>query len=249
MLATYFPTCLGELHGDATESDARSLIEGEGASGWTTRRAPAGVTCCGQVAFNAGLWGDARSAAHRAVALLDDKGVPVVVPSGSCATMMRRYYPILMAGTPDADRAVSLADRVVEWCQFMAREDIAVPSQPGQVFLHIGCHQRRGLQAAGDPETLLTRAGTDIVGFSHPDECCGFGGLYGAKSAEVSTAIGDRKLRAWAEGGGLPVVSTDWGCLAQLEGRAAFARTPLLSGHLANWLHRGRLALERRALR
>lgn len=247
MLATYFPTCLAELQGDATERDARFLVEGGGASGWRTTRASA--TCCGQVAFNAGLWPEARTVARRTLSVVDNDGGPVIVPSGSCATMMRRYYPVLMAGTPDAGRAARLASRVVEWCEFMVREEISVPTRPGSVFLHTGCHQRRGLEAAEAPKTLLARAGTEVVGFSHEDECCGFGGLYGAKSAEVSAAIGDRKLRAWTDGASLPVLSTDWGCLVHLEGRAACTHVPLVSGHIANWLHRGRLALDRRDLR
>lgn len=163
----------------------------------------------------------------------------VVLPSGSCAGMIRQFYPELAGHA--ADRAKALAARTFELSQFLVDvlhvERVGSGLSGRRVAYHHSCHALRELGVHEAPLTLLRGCGAEVLSWSADRECCGFGGLFSTKLPEVSAAMADRKLDT------LPdvdfVTSTDGGCLLQLSGRASVRRSGPTFRHLASVLWQG----------
>ena len=82
---------------------------------------PAGQTCCGLPLFNSGYHREAAAVARRTAALFRD-AEHVVVPSGSCAWMVKHEYPGLMARRRrQRGEARALAARTYELSQFLVQ--------------------------------------------------------------------------------------------------------------------------------
>ena len=78
---------------------------------------PEGQTCCGQPAFNAGYWDEARGAAENALKVFRDSEV-VVSASGSCGAMMKVFYPELFAKTGQLGAAANAGREDVRILRF-----------------------------------------------------------------------------------------------------------------------------------
>jgi len=182
---------------------------------------PQGQTCCGQPAYNSGYRDEARAVA---VAQLDafPAGIPIVVPSASCAGMLRMHYPRLFAGTAHEARALALSERVYEFTDFLIRKLDLRPvdlGPPLQVALHNSCSARRELGVADAALDLLGRlANVRAVEPDHAYECCGFGGTFAVKQPEISAAMAADKAAAIEATGAPLLVGQDCGCLMNLEG-------------------------------
>lgn len=235
MRVSLFATCLGDQFFADACADAVRLLRGLGVD----VDVPPGQTCCGQPAYNAGQRREAGVMARHTLRVLADAEY-VVLPSGSCAGMIRCFYPDLLEG--DAERARSLAARTYELSQFVVRvlgvERLGDGLDGRRVAYHHGCHALRELHVRDEPLTLLAGSGAEVVEWAAAEECCGFGGLFSTKLPEVSAAMADRKLDTLPEVD--VVTSTDGGCLLQLSGRAgrrAEAGPPFR--HLASLLWEG----------
>jgi L-lactate dehydrogenase complex protein LldE len=204
---------------------------------------PPGQTCCGLPLFNSGYHAEARAVARRTVALFADADA-VVVPSGSCAWMVKHEYPGLLRGHPEADAAERLAERTYEFSQYLVRglgrtefeTDLA-----GRVAYHDSCHLLRGLHESEAPRALLRGLrGVELVELPGSDECCGFGGSFSVRLPDVSTAILDRKLASVEASGARCLVACDAGCLLQMQGGLSRRDSPVRALHLAELLDRAR---------
>jgi L-lactate dehydrogenase complex protein LldE len=227
-----FATCLGDRFFAEACADAVRLLRRFGVD----VDVPSGQTCCGQPALNAGHVDDARRMARHTLDVLKD-AEHVVLPSGSCAGMLRRYYPEILSSA-DAERAELLAGRTYELSEFLVRvlrvDSVGRGLAGRRIAYHHGCHALRELGVRKEPLTLLRGAGAEILPWEAAEECCGFGGLFSVKLPVVSAGMADRKLST------LPladfVTSTDGGCLMQLSGRAARKGNRVPFRHLASVL-------------
>ena len=198
---------------------------------------PAGQTCCGQPAFNAGARDDARAMARQTVACLSASPDPVIVPSGSCGDMIVHQFPGLLADDPAFSGAArALADRTYEFSEAVRSLDPALggPATPGPVTYHAACHLLRGLNLRHEPVELLDRAvGQTRVELEGAEECCGFGGLFSIKMSEISSAMLARKLDRVTASGARTLVACDSSCLLHLEGGLRRRGTAVEVRHLA----------------
>lgn len=204
---------------------------------------PQGQTCCGQPAYNSGYRDEARRVALAQLAAFP-LDLPVVVPSASCAGMLKVQYPALFAGTPDQARAESLAARVYELTDFLVRALDYQPrdlGNPVKVALHNSCSARREMGVAGAATALLGRL-TQVTAVE-PEcatECCGFGGAFAVKQPELSAAMTGDKADAIVSTGAQVLVGQDCGCLMSLSGTFARRRERGGSGpevmHIAEFL-------------
>jgi len=201
---------------------------------------PAGQTCCGMPLFNSGYHHDAAQVAARTVKLFE--GSPhVVVPSGSCAWMVKAEYPGLLRGDPALRAAAeSLARRTRELSQFIVEVlGVTAIDSPfvGTVTYHDSCHLLRGLGESSSPRTLLRSVrGVELVELPGADQCCGFGGSFSVRLPEVSTAILDRKLGHVEATGARCLVACDAGCLMQMGGGLTRRGSRVKAVHLAQVL-------------
>ncbi|HEY4312732.1 MAG TPA: (Fe-S)-binding protein [Pirellulales bacterium] len=202
---------------------------------------PSEQTCCGQPFYNSGFADLARDQAKRTIDVFDNDRM-VVVPSGSCAAMVKVEYPHLLADDEHWHaRAKELASRTFELADLMVNllgvEDVGARYQ-GKVAYHYACHLR-GLGLAGEVERLLARVeGLTYVGIDRQDQCCGFGGSFSVRYPQISTAMVTDKVNCITATGADAVVSTDAGCLMNIGGRLRRLGRTIEVLHLAEILER-----------
>ena len=200
---------------------------------------PGGQTCCGLPLFNSGYHREAAKIAARTVGLFAGSE-HVVVPSGSCAWMVKHEYPGLMPDKAARAAAEGLAARTYELSQFLVNVvgvSELTAAVRGRVTYHDSCHLLRGLHEAEAPRRLLGRlAGVELVELPGADECCGFGGSFAVRLPEVSAQILDKKLKNVEATGAACVVACDAGCLMQMGGGLRRRGSKVRAVHLAQLL-------------
>jgi L-lactate dehydrogenase complex protein LldE len=204
---------------------------------------PAGQTCCGQPAFNAGLRQQARAMAMHTIEVFEASMDPVVTPSGSCAAMIRHGYLELFADDPAwLLRAESLARRTYELSEFLV-DRLGITDcgarWAGKLAYHRSCHLLRELGVDRQPLALLKAVGqASLVELPGSDECCGFGGVFSVEQPEISSAMLQRKLANLEASGAEWVVACDAGCITNINGGLRRAGKPARAVHLAEILDR-----------
>lgn len=191
---------------------------------------PQGQTCCGQPAWNSGYEDEARAVARQQLAAFE-ADIPVVVMMGSCAGMVHLEYPDLFAGHPEEAQARALAARTYEFSEFMINVlgldneilSIAQPPSADQptrtVALHTSCSSRRGMGVAAQHMALATcLPGVTVVEPERVTECCGFGGTFAVKQADISAAMAEDKALAMDATGADVITSADCGCMMNIGG-------------------------------
>ena len=237
--ASLMVTCLGDLFFPEVGVSIVRLLRRLGVA----VDVPADQTCCGLPLFNSGYHADAAGVARRTVELFGDSE-HVVVPSGSCAWMVKHEYPGLLADTTLARAAVELAARTHELSQFLVRVlgvTEFTSAVRGRVTYHDSCHLLRGLHESESPRTLLSNLeGAELVPLPGAVECCGFGGSFAVRLPEVSSKILAKKLANVESTGADCLVACDAGCLMQMGGGLTRAKSRVRALHLAELLDGGR---------
>jgi L-lactate dehydrogenase complex protein LldE len=201
---------------------------------------PEAQTCCGQPAFNSGYRAEARTVARHFLDVFESAEA-IVVPSGSCTSMVTHHYPELFHKEPATlERVSGLSARIYEFSTFLT--DVAKVEDVGArlddvVTFHDGCHALRELGIKSSPRRLLSHVrGLELREMSPAEECCGFGGTFSVKFAELSGAMARTKIEAIERTGAKTVVSLDPSCLMQIQGALSRAGSPIRTMHLAEVL-------------
>lgn len=206
-------------------------------------------TCCGQPAFNAGYWREAREAAKTMLAAFADSDF-VVSPSGSCVGMIHHHYPALFKDDPAMLREVEkLQAKTYEFSQFVVKvmgvEDMGAVF-PHRVTYHPSCHGSRLLGVKDEPHKLLSHVkGLTFVPLPFGQDCCGFGGTFSVKLSDISGAMVTEKMEHVLETEAEVLVGSDMGCLMNIAGRLQHAGKQIRVMHLAELLYEGVCAHER----
>jgi len=200
---------------------------------------PEEIACCGQPPFNSGYWEEARTIAGPVLEHLEHAEA-VVIGSGSCGAMIKKFYPDLFAGTRQAELAKQVAARTWEFSDFVVNQlgqtDLGATFSH-KVTYHDGCHGLRELNIKSAPRTLLGKVkGLELVEMKE-DVCCGFGGTFSAKFPMISTAMGEVKCANAAETGAEYIVSGDSSCLMHIQGLLSRQGSPVKTIHLAELLN------------
>nr|BBJ02550.1 Fe-S oxidoreductase [Marinobacter nauticus] len=233
---TLFGTCVVDLFFPEAGLDAIRLLEREG----IRVHFPQAQSCCGQPAWTSGYVNEAREVARAQLNLLDN-GLPVVVPSGSCAGMFRQHYQEVFAEEPDTlERVESLAERTFELTEFLlhvCKVDWQDLGQPTQIALHTSCSARREMNTHLHARELLGKlANVERLDHDHESECCGFGGTFSVRMPEVSGAMVLDKTRSLRESGAAEMVTADGGCLLNINGSLEKQQQTFRGRHLASFL-------------
>ncbi|MGH9713463.1 MAG: (Fe-S)-binding protein [Candidatus Acidiferrales bacterium] len=211
---------------------------------------PEEQTCCGQPAFNTGYWNEARPVAERFLRIFRNAET-VVCPSGSCTTMVRNFYPELLAGTPMQEEAIKVGQRTYEFSEFLVKvmklTDVGA-SFPHRVAVHDSCHALRELRLKEESRVLLRNVrGLELVEMEYSEDCCGFGGTFATKFAAISAAMGDAKAGYAESCGAEYVTATDPSCLLHMDGILRRRGSKVGTIHLAGILAQSASYAERRA--
>ena len=233
--AAFMVTCLADMFYPEVGERIVRLLRRLG----VTVEFPPGQTCCGLPLFNSGYHDQAAEVARRTLDIFS-RAEHVVVPSGSCAWMVKHEYPGLMTSAGERTAAEKLAGRTHELSQFLVRvlgRRRFRSAVAGTLTYHDSCHLLRGLHESESPRALLREAaGARFVELPGSDECCGFGGSFSVRLPEVSTAILDKKLASVEASGADCVVACDAGCLMQMRGGLSRRASRVQALHLAEVL-------------
>jgi len=197
-------------------------------------------TCCGQPAFNSGFTAEARDVARHFLKTFHD-AERIVVPSGSCTSMIKHHFADVFEKYPSERQAAErLAPRVHEFSEFLTAvaglEDVGA-RRPGAVTYHDSCHALRDLEIKDAPRRLLRRVrGLELREMSPAEECCGFGGTFSVKFGELSSDMLSAKIQSIERTGADTVVSIDSSCLMQIRGGLSRRGLPIETRHLAEIL-------------
>lgn len=201
---------------------------------------PEGQTCCGQPAFNSGYRDEARQVAEHFLDVFAESEY-VVVPSGSCTSMITHHYEELFQDDPKRLAQVHrIAPRVFEFTQFLLDElkveDVGARMDSVATY-HDSCHALRELKIKNGPRRLLAHVrGLTLREMDPPEECCGFGGTFSVKFPDVSGGMARTKIDAILRTGADTVISIDSSCLMQIEGAMLHAGHQVRAMHLAEVL-------------
>ncbi|MCJ7435638.1 MAG: (Fe-S)-binding protein [Anaerolineales bacterium] len=184
---------------------------------------PPDQTCCGQPAFNAGLRDEARPLAEHTIRVFESTTGDIVMPSGSCAHMLKHNYLELFADDPVwLPRAQALAGRVYEFTEYLV-DKLGVTDLgarwDGLLTYHPSCHLSRGMNIDRQPRALLANVrGAQIVDLPDAEECCGFGGVFSMEHPELSAEWLKRKIGKLEASQSPTLVLAEAGCLMHIAG-------------------------------
>ncbi len=184
---------------------------------------PRDQTCCGQPPFNAGLRASARRIAEQTIRTFEAAPGDVVMPSGSCAHMIRRNYAELFGDDPAwRERAQALASRTFEFSEYLV--DVLGVTDcgarwDGPLAYHPTCHLHRGLGIDRQPRALLANVGgAEVRPLPEAEDCCGFGGIFSVEHPELSGEMLKRKIGNLSASKAPTLVVADAGCLMHIQG-------------------------------
>ncbi len=233
----FIPCFIDQLYPDVAFSMVK-VLEKVGC----TVRYNANQTCCGQPAFNAGFWGEAKDVCKK---FIDDFSGNdyVVAPSASCVGFVRNYYGKLFENSSMAKEVKNLSERTFEFSEFLVKvlniDDIGATLE-GKATYHDSCAGLRECHIKEEPRKLLSKVrGLELVEMNDVETCCGFGGTFAVKFEPISIAMGDQKITNASATGAEYLISTDMSCLMHIDGCARHQHNPIKTLHLAEVLASG----------
>jgi len=231
----FFGTCLMDMMYPQAGISAIRLIQREG----VRVIFPPEQSCCGQPAYNSGFPAEAKAVARKQMEIFP-KDLPIVVPSGSCAGMMKHHYPKLFANDPEFARVQQFSDRIYELTEFLVHvlhirlED---RGKPLTVTWHSSCHAAREMGVIEDSKSLIRQLkNVRLKELENEHQCCGFGGTFSVKQPEISAAMVKDKIADIRQTGAAKVVGGDFGCLMNITGAMEHDQIQINGQHIAEFI-------------
>jgi len=203
---------------------------------------PAGQTCCGQPAFNGGMRSEARRLAEQTIQVFEAAPGDVIVPSGSCAAMLKHGYPEIFADDLAwLPRARTLAARTYEFTEYLVDvlgvTDVGA-RWDGKLAYHASCHLNRHLGINRQPRALLAAVkDAELVELPAAEDCCGFGGVFSVEHPELSAEMLKRKIASLEQSESPTLVVADTGCRMHIAGGLHRQKKPQKVVHIAEVLN------------
>lgn len=227
-------TCLCDAFYDDVAKATVEVLEHAG----VTVEFPEGQTCCGQPAFNGGDWPSSRKVVRHTLATFAGD-TPVLVPSGSCAAMLRHGALLEFEHEADLPAVQHLARKTWELADYLVN-GLGLTRWPGRlaatVAFHRNCHNRGTASEAASLALLQSIEGLTVVPFGEAEQCCGFGGTFSVGFPHLSSSMGRLKLDHIRAAKPDLLVSGDMSCLMHMGGLAEKEGQPIRTRHLAQVL-------------
>lgn len=238
MLVSLFVACYNDALFPETGKAVVSVLERLG----HTVEFRSAQTCCGQMHFNSGYHKDAHKLMRHFLNVFQGAEV-ICVPSSSCVAMIREHFPKMAAEAQDQElirQAETIVPRVFEFCELLV-DKLGITNVgaffPHTVTLHTSCHSLRSLHIGDKPQRLLEGVrGLSLAALANSDQCCGFGGTFSVKNADVSAAMLSDKVRCALDTGAEICAATDNSCLLHIGGALSRQQTGVRCLHIAEIL-------------
>lgn len=199
-------------------------------------------TCCGQAAFNAGFWDEAKSVASKFIRDFDSPDY-IVAPSASCVGFVKNYYTRLFKDSSQHNVVKNLTVRTFEFTEFLTKvlkiENFGAQLNVKATY-HDSCAALRECNIKEEPRRLLQKVkGLELVEMADTETCCGFGGTFAVKYEGISHAMADQKIGHALNTGATHIISTDLSCLMHLQGIITKKNVGITTIHIADVLASG----------
>ncbi len=199
-------------------------------------------TCCGQPAYNAGFWDEAKEVGSKFLNDFSEQNY-IVSPSASCAGMVKNAYNNLFFNTAIHNKCRTIQSHIFELSDFLvniAKRDYFGAELEAKVVYHDSCSALRECKIKEEPRLLLAKVhGLELVEMKDNETCCGFGGTFSVKFPDISSAMAEQKVQNALDTGAEYIVSTDASCLLQLQAYIDAHQLPIKTMHLADVLTTG----------
>jgi L-lactate dehydrogenase complex protein LldE len=199
-------------------------------------------TCCGQPAFNAGFWDDAKAIGSKFLNDFSEDSI-IVTPSASCTGMVKNYYNDLFTNTAVHNKCRAIQGNIYELSDFLInilQIDYFGAELDGRAVYHDSCSALRECHIRTEPRQLLSKVlGLELVDLKDNETCCGFGGTFSVKFDAISSAMAQQKVDNAREAGAEFIISTDASCLLHLQSYIDKNEIPIKTMHLADVLAQG----------
>lgn len=199
-------------------------------------------TCCGQPAFNAGFWDDARTVCSKFLKDFDSNKI-IVAPSASCVGFVKNYYSKLFDNSSMHNEVKAISQNIFELSDFLVNK-LGVTNfgakLNGKATYHDSCAGLRECKIKNEPRILLQNVeGLELVELNDVETCCGFGGTFAVKFEPISIAMAEQKVENALATGAEYLISTDLSCLMHLQGYINNKNYNLKTLHIADVLSNG----------
>ena len=230
-----FITCLVDAMRPSVGFATIKLLEAAGCQ----VQVPDLQTCCGQPAYNSGATQDTQKLALQNLKKFANYDY-VVAPSGSCIGMLHQYPDLFEQGTDDYQAAENLARRAWEITSFLTdvmQFQPAASQQSLSITYHDSCAGLRELGVQQQPRKLLANVdGLEIKEMQEADTCCGFGGTFCIKFADISNRMVSNKIENAEQTSAQMLVGGDLGCLMNMAGKLKRQGSALQTRHVTEIL-------------
>ena len=235
MKVYFFSTCIGAAAFADTCVNSIKLLQKEGIEVVFKKD----QTCCGQPSFNSGYYEETKKVGLYNMNLFKGSE-PIILPSGSCAGMMKVDYIELFEGTPYESQARDFSSRIYELSEFLDNvlkvryEDKGAPTK---VTWHSNCHALRVAKCINSAKNLIrSLSNVELIELEREEECCGFGGTFSVKEPEISNAMVSQKVQDITSRGVEYLLSADSGCLLNISGAMKKQGVDVKPMHLYDFL-------------
>ncbi|AMR33417.1 Fe-S oxidoreductase [Mucilaginibacter sp. PAMC 26640] len=233
----FIPCFIDQLYPDTAFNTVKVLEK----AGCTVNYNPE-QTCCGQPAFNAGFWDEAKAVGSKFLNDFPADSV-IVSPSASCTGMVRNYYNDLFTNTTSHNKCRSIQGNIYELSDFLVnilQVDYFGAELDGRAVYHDSCAGLRECKIKDEPRQLLSKVlGLELVDLKDGEACCGFGGTFAVKFDGISSAMAQQKVYHAIDAKADYIISTDTSCLLHLQGYIDKYNLPIKTIHIADVLANG----------
>lgn len=231
----FFATCLGNAIFTQTSLNAIKLLRKEGIEVIFKKD----QTCCGQPSYNTGYFEETKKVALYNMELFNGE-FDIIIPSGSCAGMMKHDYVELFRGSEFEQKAVDFSKRVYELSEYLDKVLKVKYIDKGEkikVTWHSNCHALRVQKCIESSKNLIKQfENVELVELEREEECCGFGGTFAVKEPEISNAMVNEKISFIEKSGADYIISADGGCLMNISGAMQKQNKNIKGVHLYDFL-------------
>lgn len=199
-------------------------------------------TCCGQPAYNAGYWDEAKKVGSKFLQDFSDTEY-IVSPSASCTGMVKNGFNHLFTNTQVHNRCRAIQGNIYELSDFLINvlgKDYFGAELEGRAVYHDSCSALRECRIREEPRQLLANVGgLQLLELRDGDTCCGFGGTFAVKFEGISSAMAEQKVMNALDQQADYIISTDASCLLHLQAYIDKHQLPVKTMHLADVLAHG----------
>lgn len=233
----FFATCLGSAIFTDASISAIKLLQREDIEVVFKKK----QTCCGQPSYNTGYFEDTKKVALYNMELFNED-LPILIPSGSCAGMMKHDYVELFKNTPHEEKAKEFSSRIFELGEYLDKNLHVNYKDKGEkikVTWHSNCHALRVQECIESSKNLIRRLeNVELIELEHEEECCGFGGTFSVKESDISHAMAMKKIEDIQNQNVDLIISADSGCLMNISGTMQKQNIGIKSVHLYEFLEK-----------